>query len=368
MMRSSAVIFPDTVPDRRVIIPLVLVFDELVYLQPVENDNSPAEQVPFCSRADEMSLCRFHAPAPLGKDRERFLHLIKDLHDRGDEYAAQLTHVSLASLTTGRQAGGESRSSILSALLTGHGIDNSAKKLREKTLWQARLILKLGEKFDADQQELFEDFAELNRKEKELFSGLSREAESPFGMTERLQSPIADAARMQRLRLKAWARLFALGTVPLAGSGVFVTTDPEGVDRLAEEYQRSFDQPPAELIDIPLPADHADSERFFAQRQAFIDQEKLLIDQFAGLINDQAAPTEEQRLIFSGQTGKWADALDDHFPGQEYGRCRLRLYRFPDISIRQLFIDSFGRDESMSMAGLSGDARQDTIIGLITDG
>ncbi len=101
MKRKSAVIFPDTVPAAQVLIPLVLVFEPVVYCQPVENDDSRETLSTLCEAMVERLHCSLHAPAPLGENRDRFLNLVRDIRERRDDYTAQLAHVSLASISTG---------------------------------------------------------------------------------------------------------------------------------------------------------------------------------------------------------------------------------------------------------------------------
>jgi len=359
MKRFSAVVFPDTVPSSRVLIPLVPVFDQVVYCQPVENDDSTVMADARCAELVNRSLCVFHAPAPLGENRERFLRLVKDLRERRDDYAAQLAHVSLAGMSAGSRHAVETGSSILSSLLSGHDIDSAGQQLREKLLWQARLVLKLGEQFDTDQQQVDADMLRIHQRERQLFSGLSEGGDNLFALTGRISSPVPDVDRMQRLRLKAWARMFAFGSDPVAGS-VFISTDRDAVDRLCEEHERSSGAGPAAFPTLSLPFHCRDAIDFFDMLQRFRSEKEEIVTSVADMIDAPSSMSDQEAAALNG-------ALDDHFPREKFGRCQLDLFAFPGIRVKRLFLDSFGHDEDELETVLAGEEQQDKVIGLLTE-
>jgi hypothetical protein len=367
MKRKSVVIFPDTIPAAQVFIPLVLVFGPVVYCQPVENDDPEDITNTLWGKMVEQSFCGLHAPAPLFENRARFLHLVRDLHQRRDDYAAQLTHVSLASIPTGSRPGTESRTSILSSLLSGHGIDSSKDEQRENLLWQARLLLKLGEQYDADQQKIAEDLDNFNISEQDLFSGIANESSSPFSLTGKLTSLVSNTDGMQRLRLKAWARLFAFGSNPLEGSRFFVSTNPDAVDRLGEEYERISGSRPSSFTTVLLPVRYPDENRYLEQLHQFLQDEATIVVTLLALLKNPSTASEEQYKMFSEEGGEWSILLDRYFPEQECGRCQLVLYDFSNVQIKQLFLDSFGHDEDSLQADLAEETPQDFVVGLLTD-
>lgn len=358
MNRISVVVFPDTVPDARTILSLVPVFEPVVYCLPVENDDSAAPMDSVESALVESSLCSLHAPAPLGEDRERFLRLVGDLQTRRDDYASQLAHVSLAGMSTGSQPRSETKSSILSSLLSGHGIESREQEMRDKLLWQARLVLKLGEQFDADQRKIAEDMQHINKHEQALFSGLVREGEDRFSLTGRLTALTPDAERMHRLRLKAWARLLAYGREPVPGS-VFVTTDQDAVDRLCEEVGKSSGTAPAPLVALPLPI-AAGTEAAVDQVLKFRSDEAPLLEIITGMLADPSP--------FTGESlSQWNAALEKNFPSAGWGRSRLTLYHFPGARVKPLFLSCFGHDEDELEVELAQEPGQDIFIGLLAE-
>ncbi len=239
MTNNSAYIFPETVPGDEIIFPLVQVFMPLVYSQAVEDDEIPEElQSAFVGELDEKKLCTIHVPSPLGEQRERFLALINDLQNRRDDYAAQLKSLSLAGIGTGRRTGNESRTSIIENLLQAKDVAKEKQEEQEMLLWQARLLLKLGEIFDADQISLQRDLDKISRLESGLFSELRKEQSDPYAMTKTISSATGQTDGLQRLRLKAWTRLFFLGSERPVEDGCFVSTNKDAVELLVEEYEQ----------------------------------------------------------------------------------------------------------------------------------
>lgn len=358
MKTTSAVIFPDTVPATQLLTSLVLVFEPVVYCQAVENDDSGKPLDAICQEMLDLSYCNLHIPAPLEEDRERFLHLVRGLKNNRDDYAAQLTHVSLAGISSGSQPGTESQSSILSSLLAGHGIKSSNQELKDKLLWQARLVLKLGEQYDVEQQKVDEEMRTIHEREQKMFSGVSS-GESMFHLTEKLATPVADTNRMQRLRLKAWSRMFCFGPNTLVDPKVFVTADPDAVDRLLEEYERSAGSRPDAFVSLQLPAYPID-DNYFEKLQQFKQDKASLLGSLSDLLEATSSFTKEE-------LDAWNTTLEKYFPSSEYGRCRLTLYQLTGIMVKKLFLDSFGHDEENLESEVADETHQDIVLGLLAE-
>lgn len=362
MKRHSAVIFPDTVPDEQILFPLVTVFHSLVYFQPVENDRQDDSKELF----DENDLCsnRFCKkvfPAPLDDDKERFLRLLSELRYRGDDYAAQLSHLSLASMGTKAGKDMETKGSILSSLLAGHGIKNDRPDKKAMILWQARLILKLGEFFDEDQKMLSDEIEKISQREKGLISELRKESEYSFSFTEKLFSSSSQGDGLQRLRLKAWARLFALGTCK-DEPHVFVTTDKDAFDRLVEENEKAGLIDAAETMSVLLPAKTPATSKNTELLQDFAQTAGGLIDQFNEILDGNT--TADNTF---GSDGEWNRLLEQYFPKQSCGRCELIIYPVKQVSAPDLFLETFGLDDDMDQAGFIAEKKANGCICLLAD-
>lgn len=349
MKGRSAVIFPDTVPSEQILFPLVQVFQPLVYFQAVENDQIPAElDSPVCETFRRKSLCRIEAPAPLGPDRDRFLRLVSDLQNRRDDYAAQLGHVALAGISSASRGKPESKSSIVSKLLSSKGIKENAADRRSQLLWQARLLLKLGEIYDADQERLNRDLQKISKKEADLIAELRREDGSPFSMTSRMSAVSPGDAATQQLRLKAWSRLYALGTTGQDEARIFLSRNSDAVGRLVEEYEKMTGAPPLLLGAIPLPGHCRSSGPPDVLASRFHEQAAGLL---AGVfeILDDVAGMRRATGDLTGEGEGWEQLLESIFPRKECGRTRLTLYGCHAVPAKHLFIRAFGADEMVDL-------------------
>ena len=339
-MNNSATVFPEINPTEPILFPLIQLFDEIVYIRPVEN-NDPVdeESKPFLPLLRKQGLVRSVCPAPLAENRDRFLHLIHDLQNRRDDYAGQLGSLSLAGMSD--PGNNESKSSIISSLLKQGGIKDGDDQEREKILWQARLVLKLGEMLDLEQQELQQSMNRIANREKGLFDELRKEQNQPFALTEPDNSPTVTDSQM-RLRLKAWARLFGLGEQPVEGL-FFVTANRDGFDLLLEQYELSQQEKgvqknqTTELLTIQLPA-VVRNDDVLEQRTGFREAGAELLEYFQTIggqdSQDDPAPYLSQ----------WEELLEQHYPAAEYGRCTLTIHALPEMNPAKLFIDTFGRD------------------------
>ena len=342
--KVSACIFPETVPDDAILFPLVHVFHPLVYCRAVEEDEIPAElESPLRNRLEESGLARTYVPAPLGENRERFLSLIRDLATKKDDYAFQLKNLTLSGIGRDTRSQRESKTSIIDNLLQGQRITDQAGEEREMLLWQARLVLKLGEIFDAEQLALHRDLERIAQKEQGLFSELRREQSEPFSLTKKLQAGETRADGLPKLRLKAWSRLLCLGAGVPDDCSCFVTTSQDALDLLVENYERDGKNHAKQLPVVSLPA-RCNEETWLAKLQEFQDQGGELLAALAESLrdgNDFAGDGEP----FGAGDGTWAQLLDAVYPGSVHGRCRLHLYRLGSAGSCELFLETFGREE-----------------------
>jgi hypothetical protein len=344
MKRSAAVVFPDTVPDEQLLFPLVPVFQPLVYCQPVENGPGPAATTALGEELCRRFQCRTVFPAPLGEDRERFLRLLSDLRDSGDDYAGQLGRLSLAAMGASPAGGTETKSAILSSLLAGGSGGSARHDRRTAVLWQARLILKLGEIFDESQQALKQSMEKIRAREKELITQLRSEQDTSYSLTEQLASGGAGNEDQRLLRMRAWARIFALGQDSPADCGFMVTADSDGFERLAEIYGRMRNELPARGGSLTLPAGPGGVTDAAEQLRRFSVAAGDLLEQ-TGL--PLSAPGESGRPPL--REGGWDDLLEEYFPAAACGRRKLELYTLRQVSPRRLFLDSFGPREAAGM-------------------
>ncbi len=327
--KISACIFPDTMPVDDVMFPLVHIFSQLVYSRPVEVDGEDIEPDDFV---------RMHVPAPLGGERDRFLSLLSEMHSRSDDYATQLKNLVFFKSGAGKS---ETKSSIISNLRNSMGADDRKAEELELLLWQARLVLSLGEFFDQDQQDLSRELAMINEREKGLLAELRRENNHPFDLTRTISETFGQTDGLQRLRLKAWSRLFCLGHESLNSVSCFVTTDRDVVDMMAEVYEKLRGNNVESLITLSLPsltpAASMQSDKIKQLQQA--DLPVILSRIFSGS-GEQGRGIDYDNEILQSE---WEKLLENLYPVADTGRLKLHVYKFSDIQPCSLFLESFAR-------------------------
>jgi hypothetical protein len=339
----SAILFPDTVPSERMLIPLVQVFDQLVYFQTVENDVVPDElHSVVCEEMERRSLCRAEVPAPLGGERERFLRMVSDLRNRREDYAARLGHVALAGISSASRREAESRTSILSRLLSGETATPADQDEAARLLWQARLVLKLGELYDAEQGELLGELRRIRAKEEQLLRELRSGEDTPFKTAVLPEAAGAGREKMQKLRCAAWAKLFALGAGRSDAGRIFLAGDRDGVDMLLERYESRAGHRAAHLLDCLLPAGHPQGEELFFKISRFRSDSAALRGKLAAVLdNPETARQPDLDLWSAAEEEAWTKLLADYYPPGTCGRTRLSLFACPGISPAHLFFDAF---------------------------
>ncbi len=364
MNTDTVCIFPDTTPKAELLFPLVQVFEPVVYLRPVENDPPAAGELsPLCREMIARNLVRFHCPAPLLEQRDRFLNLVHDLQHRRDDYALQLSHLSLASLGSSRET--DSKTSVITSLLRQSGIREEQDKQRTMVLWQARLLLKLGEMFDHEQQELREKLARISAREKELIADLREDSEQPFSLGRIARTDNGDTGGQLRLRLKAWSRLFALASDPVVSS-LFITTNRDALDLLTEQYESGHDTFPRKILNLELPGGRM-SDTFSEQRAAFRKEAAGLITALHRLPAEPESAGEQDWSSLNNEDGSWAALLERHYPAAEHSRCTLSLFSLPSVDPGVLFLETFARGTNEVQTAAGESKRSGIIIGLLEE-
>lgn len=211
MCTLKTVYFPGTTIFTQRQYPLFLLPCSLQLLAAVENVSIIANEE-LCDSFIKNDFCQAYTPRPLGENRERFLHLVSDIKLRKDDYAAQLSHLTLASLSNKKRA--ESKGDILSSLLGKEVITND---VAEERIWQARLVLQLAELLEAEEEELSRNLAILESHEDDLFMTLQGEfgddEENPFTDFKDLQKNMTQRGTAgDARRMSAWKTLHHYAT------------------------------------------------------------------------------------------------------------------------------------------------------------
>jgi hypothetical protein len=338
MNKNIAYVFPETLPDERLLFPLVQVFGQVVYMQAIENELAKQEvTTPLIERCQQLGRLQRFTPAPLGEQRERFLALVQDMRRRGVDYTSQLSMLTLAGLNHRDHA--ESKNSILSNLLQRSDIKE--QKEAELLLWQSRLLLKLGEFYDLEQTELNKVLCTITERQDTLLADLCEEMENPFVLPDSRQSANQETDGLLHHRLKAWSRLFFHGNN--LAPGFFVTRHRAAMDLLQEVYEKLCRQSARQLISLELPYSIPPSGYNTTLDEPLAQQcpsLHLALSTFAAGISEGQLAEELEQLLREGRS-QWSQCLSRHFPSGLGEHCFLDLFYFPKISARQLWVESF---------------------------
>ncbi|MCI5208322.1 MAG: hypothetical protein D3910_05910 [Candidatus Electrothrix sp. ATG2] len=147
----------------------------------------------------------------------------------------------------------------------------------------------------------------------------------------------------QRLRLKAWTRLFTLSEESLEGAA-FISPSPDAVEALLEHYRQKYAETKQQLL-LPLPAFLPEQgDDALAQREHFQEEAAELL---TGIREFLAASTSDP--FFSKEAGSvWDELLEKYYPEAKHGRSSLTLYFLPEINPQQLFLETFAAQDQLA--------------------
>ncbi len=284
----------------------------------------------------------FTPPCPLGEDRNRFLRLVADIKTGKDDYAAQLSSLTLAGMTTAPAREQESERSIVRSLSGTEELpaETRRQQVAEK-IWQARLVLAIAELLDQEEEEIALNMAVLEDEEKVLFKELQGEdeiedEENPFAeLAARRESMHGNAASIKN-RFKAWRTFFLAGEIEECE--MFLAGDKESGDILLEMYQQKTGHQAPLIAGLQLPGfiGWNSSEASTIVRK-FISKNGTSLAAIEELFKDLSgqAATPGQRLELTDPQLALADAWEKllvaDFPVEQFGRISVSFHLLPGL-------------------------------------
>jgi hypothetical protein len=341
--------FPDTVISTDGQSALFLFFGPVHVLQPVEMDDADHPTTEPTDTFMDKGFCQVHTPAPLGADRDRFLHLVNDIKNRKDDYAAQLSSLAIAAMSAPKNDGEDSRHAIVSSLFGGPQDPTAREEATQQAeLWQARLVLAIGEVLDREEEEIADALSILDKSETDLFDRLlgkdeEFEDEDLFKDLKQLREKVnLPRPGTIKNRLNAWLSLYRSGNLP--GWWLWTTTRSEAADILLEMFEKKTGKAGIPFWQLELPAatgielqDHMDKiEAFKVEAQAFIAK---ITEKFNGLTRREIPAGSEPEVVLPEGTAwgeEWAALLEAHFPAELYGRTLLRFHLLCSLPLPEL--------------------------------
>lgn len=324
-------------------------------MQAVENQTPfPAEESVFIKQCREQGRLQTCTPAPLlGEQRHRFLALIQDMRRQGDSFMSQLSMLTLAGLNRKDQP--ETRQAIISNILRRGDI--RAEQELEQLLWQARLILQLGEIYDLEQAGLQQAFEEISSRQDRLLATLCGDEANPFTLLTDKKNPDQEAEGIMRHRLRAWSRLCFHNANE--SPGLLITQHQTAVDLMQEVYEKRWQQASRFIATLNIPV----LERAFAPNMS---AESPLIDQCPNLTLALSAMSGELHMddtieqLFAKGLVEWSQATARR---QDANTWQLDLFFFAGITAAALLTESFVADANRSSKGQES---RGCVVGLLT--
>jgi hypothetical protein len=325
--------------------PLMLFCAPLHYLRAVERgaaDDDGDGAIHFINRG----LCQEHTPAPLGPQLARFLRLVEDIRNRTDDYTAQLSALTLAhDDQSARTGAGEPAHAIISSLLTDPA-QKADGQTTENRLWQARLVLTIGEILDEQQQAIKQELATLSDQERAMLAEMRG---SDTVIDDAMFATPADTAsesganriRLDNTRFNAWLTL--LKAAPIPPVELWLAASPEDGDQIFTRCEK-IDVQPIPLLKLPLPRHIAASPEYVVEhiesfRHASQEINKTINSslQAATSTTPYVSGADPFLAPYGGESiDKWSVLLDQHFPETSHGRSYLKIYLTPETPIEQL--------------------------------
>ena len=355
MQSLNSLDFPETVLPRHLRNCLLLLPDTLHLLQPMEPDSQETDESTDSDLFMEQEICQVHTPSLLGKDRERFAGLIREIRQQKDSMAEQLSALTLAHLSQEQNSGEHNHHAIMASLLDGQLPDQSNSEDnddREAALWQARLVLTLAEILDREEAELAMQLSDIDTNELNLFQELKGEEESG---TDAEENPFAELLRIKaklsqprpgtvKRRLQAWTTLYASGTTLPENFWFWMTGLEEAAELLINRYESRSNRVAVPLLLLNLPEqiymrdeDALDSIRSFQKkatpiRRAITEKLSAIVNQGHLDLVDPVALLPDAGIL----ARDWNDLVEYSFPEERFGRQKLDLQFLANISLDQL--------------------------------
>jgi hypothetical protein len=327
--------------------PVFLLFQKIHLIKPVEEDPKGSGKESTDSFI-KSGFCQVHTPCPLDENRDRFLRLVEDIRNRKDDYAAQLSSLILASKSAPSAVDADSEQSIISSIFTPKDLQvKSLQVEKEEKLWQARLVLAIGEILDQEEEEIARNLAILEDDQAGLFKELhgdieAIEEDNPFAELSQLESNLSAAnSGNSKKRFNGWKTLFLEDDTQ--NYDIFLTTSQDAGDYLLELYDKKTNQPAPIVAALELPGLIGwSSQEAFESVVTFSEKNNALLSEINGTLTDLSQKetfTEQETQsnnVLAAISEKWNKQLETVFPEKQYGRISAKYYLFPHVACSTL--------------------------------
>lgn len=326
--------------------PIFLLSQDVLILQPVEGD--PGSENADSDIFIKSGFCQVDTPIPLGQDRDRFLRLVKDIETRKDDYAAQLSSLTLAAMSNPANKEENSERAIINQLFTPNDLgEQEEEQDREAQLWQVRLVLAIAEILDREEEEIAANLAILDDETADLYKELQGDSDdleddSLRDALYQIEQKLGHSnSKTMKKRLLAWQTLFQQSSS--TGIDIFLTTSRDAGDFLINGYEKKSNQPALLLSGLVLPGLLAKEGKlahklvtdFTSDNEALY---RSLSNELQSLcsttkIADNWEAVQKNFTVFAEQ---WNERIEEVFAEKEFGRTDLTICVFPEHSCQTL--------------------------------
>lgn len=335
----KTVLFPATVIHSIRQYPLFLLFSKIHIISPVESKkrNLPEESTDTFINS---GLCQVDTPCPLGENLDRFLHLLGDIKNRKDDYAAQLSSLTLAAMSLPKSSGEESERSIIKKFLTPRVSATEKQRNREAKLWQARLVLAIGELLDLQEEEIAKSLCMAEDETSDLFSALHGDTkefeDSPFAEQSWLTINFSAVyVGNTKKRFNSWAQLFAESKH--TDADIFIASSTDVLDIITELYEKISEHDPSTCPGLELPGLIGwTEEEAVAAVKSFRQENSQGVAELESILRAFSNNEKQSEKTWNDFIDAWNSRLEIHFPAAVWGRRKVSVNVFKACSLSSL--------------------------------
>lgn len=315
---------PDTLPAPADCRALLFLADCLAYYRPLADDPQPAD----LAALEGTGLCHGHTPVSLGSHLARFRQLLHEMGQAGSEFYGG----SLDALARSRQPHPEEAavwSLVTRMRQQGNGTPDAEQEL--ETVWNALLLLKLAERYLAEEQEVAAYLASVNRQQAALFEELKGDEDFAAHLTALQAEEQATASLLdQEKLLKAWGQLFLRDSEK---HPLLALSHPGPAMLLLDLAASLSDARPLALCSLPVPT--LEGNPFADAHHQWRTSEAGLLNELRTLLLTFAREGVIEPERCQALAREWEQAHQRRFGGQPHRL--LTISALPGASLASLF-------------------------------
>lgn len=245
------------------------------------------------------------------------------------------------------ESSNETRSQILSTLLKNHEVTSEGDLEKEIELWQARLVLAIGELLEREEEELRQNLNFLDDRELEMFQKLQgdgdNEGDDLIAKIQQVRDQLESRRpREVRLQFKAWLKLMSFHVLP--ETLLWCATSTDGADEVFNELEKRTSHAAVPILKLALPGIiPVGPVHLVNQVEAFRLAAEDIYQVIARDLTDICSaeyifPTAADALLPGNgdYVAKWNNLVEEHFPASSHNTGAVTFYLLPEHRVAEL--------------------------------